>query len=76
MWAYLEHLATLLESVGKVMRAIPDTEFRFVREGLSTSSRRYSASQRKSRVGILTRTQSVPFVTGADGHLLPGERNL
>ena len=76
MWAYLEHLATLLESIGKVMRTIPDTEFSFVREGLSTSFRRYSASQRKSRVGILTQTRSVPFVTGADGHLLPGERNL
>jgi len=73
MWDYLEHMAFLLSNIGKVLRVMPRSESNLVRQGLSSASRRYSASDRQRRFKTpRTKSKAVPFVTGDDGRLLPG----
>ena len=73
MWEYLDHLNTLMQNMGQVMRAMPDSEEAYVRKGLSPSSRSYSISSMSRRCHPRTQSQAIPFVTGEDGELLPGE---
>ena len=73
MWDYLEHMAFLLSNIGEVLRVMPRSESNLVRQGLSSASRRYSASDRQRRSKTpRTKSKAVPFVTGDDGRLLPG----
>lgn len=75
MWDYLEHMASLLTNIGKVLRAIPPSESKLVRLSLSSMSRRQTvrSDKRKESTTPHTRSKAVPFVTGEDGRLLPGE---
>ena len=53
---------------------MPRSETNLVRHGLSSASRRYSAVDRTRRSQTpRTKSKAVPFVTGDDGKLLPGE---
>jgi len=73
MWDYLEHMAFLLSNIGDVLRVMPRSESSLVCQGLSSASRRYSASDRQRRSKTpRTKSKAVPFVTGDDGRLLPG----
>ena len=73
MWAYLEHLSTLLENIGIALRAIPDTEHEWVRVGLSTRSRTTSMSMRGKKRAVRTTSRSIEYVTTDGGELKPGE---
>jgi hypothetical protein len=73
MWQYLEHLSTLLENIGIALRAVPDSERQWVREGMSvraraTSSVKRTSSQRAAR----TTSRSIEYVTSSGGELKPG----
>lgn len=74
MWDYLDHIATFLSNMGKVLRTMPSSEKSLVRQGLSSATRRYTASQRARKRTRTPRTQSkaIPFITGDNGQLLPG----
>ena len=74
MWDYFEHIAFLLSNIGNVLSVMPHSEMKLVRQSLSSASRKYSASDRQRwSKAPLTRSKSIPFVTGDDGKLLPGE---
>ena len=74
MWAYLEHVATLLENIGIALRAIPDTEHEWVRAGLSTRSRTTSVGKQAARKRVArTTSRSVQYVTSDGGELKPGQ---
>ena len=74
MWAYLEHVATLLENIGIALRAIPDTEHQWVREGLSTRGRSTSiGKQAAKKRAARTASRSIQYVTSDGGELKPGQ---
>ena len=75
MWDYLEHMASLLTNIGKVLRAIPPSESKLVRKSFSSMSRRQTvrSDKRQDSTTPHTRSKAVSFVTGEDGRLLPGE---
>lgn len=74
MWQYLEHLSTLLENIGIALRAIPDSEHQWVREGLSIRSRSTSAVKRSSSLRTArTTSRSVEYVTSDGGEFKPGQ---
>ena len=74
MWAYLEHVVTLLENIGNALRAIPDTEHVWVRAGLSTQSRSTSVGrQAVKKRAALTTSRCVQYVTSDGGELKPGQ---
>ena len=73
MWAYLEHLGTLLENIGIALRAIPDTEHQWVREGMSTRGRTSSIGKKKGQRVARTKSRNIAFVTTDSGELKPGQ---
>ena len=75
MWEYLDHIAVFLTNICKVLKMLPSSEKGLVRQGLSSATRRYSASQRGKRKTRTPRTESkaIPFITGENGQLLPGK---
>ena len=75
MWQYLEQVATFISNMGKVLKKMPSSEKSLVRQGLSSATRRYSASARKRVRTPRTESKAIPFITGDDGRLLPGTSN-
>ena len=74
MWAYLEHVATLLENIGIALRAIPDTEHQWVREELSTRSRSTSVGKQAAKKrAARTAFHGIQYVTSDGGELKPGQ---
>ena len=74
MWAYLEHVATLLENIGIALRAIPDTEHEWVRADMSTRSRSTSVGKQAAKKrAAQTTSRSVQYVTSDGGELKPGQ---
>ena len=74
MWEYLEHLSTLLENIGIALRAIPDSEHQWVREGLSMRGRTTSTVTKTPKVrGARTTSRNVLYVTSEGGELKPGQ---
>jgi hypothetical protein len=71
MWQYLDQVATFISNVGMVLRKMPSSEKGLVRQGLSSTTRRYSTSYKKARTPR-TESKAIPFITGDDGNLLPG----
>ena len=70
MWDYLEHIAFVLSNIVKVLRVMPHSEAKLLRRGFT---RRYTSSVRQPRVKTpRTTRETIPFVTGDDGKLLPG----
>jgi len=68
-------MASLLTNIGNVLRAIPPSESKLVRQSFSSMSRRQTVRSDKWKGPTTphTRSKAVPFVTGEDGRLLPGE---
>ena len=70
MWAYLRHLANLLENVSKVLSCTSSSDIKILKEDLQTNSRRKvsqssypptpSAAEPVPTIGIV----EVPNVTG------------
>ena len=74
MWAYLEHLSEVLENIHRVLKDLPDADQEYIREGLTPRARSLSASMKMRPPKRRPRSHhSVPFVTGEDGQLVPGE---
>ena len=71
MWLYLDQVATFMSNIGVVLRNMPSSEKGLVRQGLSSATRRYSASYKRMRTPR-TKSKAIPFITGDDGRLLPG----
>ncbi len=76
----MEHLAALLQGMSEVLHTVSKSEAAYLREGLSAMDRSASfsgreAQKRRSRTPK-TRSKAVPFVTGEDGGVVPGEFNL
>lgn len=73
MWQYLEHLSTLLENIGIALRAVPDSERQWVREGMSVRARTSSKVKRtSSQRSARTTSRSIEYVTSDGGELQPG----
>ena len=73
MWAYLEHVSTLLENIGVALRAIPDSEHEWVRVGLSTRNRSTSVGKQAAKKrAARTMSRNIEYVTSDGGELKPG----
>lgn len=74
MWAYLEHLSKLLENIGIALRAVPDSEHQWVREGLSVRGRSTSVGKRTTKTRVAkTTSRNIQYVTSDGGELKPGQ---
>ncbi|XP_019849951.1 PREDICTED: inositol 1,4,5-trisphosphate receptor-like [Amphimedon queenslandica] len=78
MWAYLSHLANLLENVSKVLSCTSSSDIKILKQDLQTNSRHKvsqssyppttSAAEPVPSIGIA----EIPNVTDSHGHLVPG----
>lgn len=74
MWAYLEHVSALLENIGIALRAIPDSQHQWVRQGLSTRNRSTSVGKKAIKEKtVRTTSRSIQYVTSDGGELKPGQ---
>lgn len=73
MWAYLHHVAELLQNLRYVLQNVTDEGSTFFRRGLGTSlsKRTFNFSANKIVPRAATTSKSMPYITGDDGKLLP-----
>lgn len=68
MWGYLEHINTLLNGIVRVMSNLPKAQVATMKLNSSSQLRRTICRSEK----MVTSHSNVPYVTNANGELIPG----
>ena len=75
LWAYFQHLATLLENIGVALTGLPEVEHKWVRKGLSVRNRASSIGKKEGRErAARTMSRNVEYVTSSSGEMQSGVR--
>ena len=70
MWRYLEHINTLLNGIVRVTSDLPKAQIATMKLYSSSQLRRTNRNTESEK--MITSHSNVPYVTNANGELIPG----